>query len=104
METTSTSLGSVFGLDFLLQAGLNVLQVAWAIFVMFWPIWLGLLGVAVVRVLLERRARTKQGVDACPKCGSRMVLRTAKRGANAGGKFWGCSSFPKCRHIQDYAG
>jgi uncharacterized protein DUF2726/topoisomerase-like DNA binding C4 zinc finger protein len=35
----------------------------------------------------------------CPKCGSKMMLRTAKSGANAGGKFWGCSNFPRCRSI-----
>lgn len=33
----------------------------------------------------------------CPKCGSKMVLRTAKRGANAGNQFWGCSAYPTCR-------
>ena len=33
----------------------------------------------------------------CPKCGSSMVLRTAKRGPNAGGKFYGCSRYPKCK-------
>jgi restriction system protein len=33
----------------------------------------------------------------CPKCGSVMVLREAKRGANVGQKFWGCPNFPKCR-------
>jgi restriction system protein len=32
----------------------------------------------------------------CPKCGSVMVLREAKRGANVGQKFWGCANFPKC--------
>ena len=30
----------------------------------------------------------------CPKCGSEMVLRTAKKGIYAGQKFWGCSGFP----------
>jgi len=35
----------------------------------------------------------------CPKCGSEMVIRESKKGANAGGRFWGCSSFPKCRAI-----
>jgi predicted RNA-binding Zn-ribbon protein involved in translation (DUF1610 family) len=35
----------------------------------------------------------------CPKCGSKMILRTAKSGANTGGKFWGCSNFPRCRAI-----
>ncbi len=33
----------------------------------------------------------------CPLCGSRMVLRTARRGANAGSQFYGCSRFPDCR-------
>lgn len=35
----------------------------------------------------------------CPICGSPMVLRTARRGVRAGKKFWGCSSYPKCRGI-----
>jgi len=34
---------------------------------------------------------------ACPECGSEMVGRTARRGANAGSQFWGCSRYPKCR-------
>jgi restriction system protein len=33
----------------------------------------------------------------CPLCGSEMVVRTAKKGPNAGEKFWGCSTYPKCR-------
>lgn len=33
----------------------------------------------------------------CPKCGAEMVLRTARRGANAGNQFWGCTNYPKCR-------
>lgn len=32
----------------------------------------------------------------CPKCSSEMVLRTAKKGANAGSQFWGCSRYPTC--------
>ena len=35
----------------------------------------------------------------CPKCGAAMVLRTAKKGANAGNQFWGCSRYPDCRTI-----
>ncbi|MDQ2762603.1 MAG: restriction endonuclease [Pseudomonadota bacterium] len=31
----------------------------------------------------------------CPKCSRPMVLRVAGRGRNAGGKFWGCTGFPK---------
>ena len=39
----------------------------------------------------------------CPKCGSVMVLRTAKSGVNQGGQFWGCPNFPKCRGFLKYA-
>jgi restriction system protein len=35
----------------------------------------------------------------CPKCGSEMVLRTATKGLGAGGQFWGCSTYPRCRFI-----
>lgn len=35
----------------------------------------------------------------CPKCGSLMVMRIAKQGANAGKSFWGCAKFPQCRGI-----
>ena len=40
----------------------------------------------------------------CPKCGGELVLRTAKRGPNAGGQFWGYSNYPKCRHTEEYLG
>ena len=33
----------------------------------------------------------------CPACQSPMVLRTAKKGPNAGNQFWGCSGYPRCR-------
>ena len=33
----------------------------------------------------------------CPQCGSPMVLRTARKGANRGNSFWGCQKFPECR-------
>jgi len=33
----------------------------------------------------------------CPKCGSAMVIRTARRGTNAGNQFWGCTKFPTCK-------
>lgn len=37
----------------------------------------------------------------CPVCGAPMVLRTAQRGDNKGGQFYGCSKFPKCRGIRN---
>jgi restriction system protein len=37
----------------------------------------------------------------CPVCNSVMVMRTARRGANAGSEFWGCSNYPKCRGTRE---
>ena len=51
-----------------------------------------------------QRLKTRSNTSAerkCPKCGSRMVLRKARRGANAGNQFWGCSGYPKCRVVQN---
>ena len=47
-----------------------------------------------------------EGLDssppACPKCGSEMVLRMAKRGDNQGQWFWGCPNYPRCRTMAPY--
>lgn len=47
----------------------------------------------------EQPKQVREVSPRCPKCGSEMVLRTAKRGDNQGGKFWGCSRYPECRGI-----
>lgn len=36
----------------------------------------------------------------CPRCGSAMSRRIAKQGSKAGGAFWGCTAFPKCRGVR----
>jgi hypothetical protein len=36
----------------------------------------------------------------CPRCGEKMVVRTAHKSGN---QFWGCSTFPRCHVIMDYA-
>ncbi len=38
--------------------------------------------------------------DVCPRCGGNLVVRTATRGANAGGQFLGCSNYPRCTYIR----
>ena len=45
--------------------------------------------------------KTEQLDLVCPRCGSTLVLRTAKNGENAGNQFYGCSAFPKCRYIKN---
>ena len=46
-----------------------------------------------VRSLRARHASN----TACPRCGSNLVERTAKKGPNAGSTFLGCENYPKCR-------
>ena len=49
------------------------------------------------------QSQTKLATDnavVCPRCGSELVERQAKRGANVGNSFLGCSSFPKCRYTE----
>ncbi len=36
---------------------------------------------------------------ACPRCGGRLVARTARQGQNAGQRFLGCSNYPTCRFV-----
>jgi hypothetical protein len=47
----------------------------------------------------DQPAQLQEASPRCPKCGSEMVLRTAKRGDNQGGQFWGCSRYPKCNGV-----
>jgi restriction system protein len=49
------------------------------------------------RTDLHASALDQSEPQSCPKCSSKMVLRTARKGRTAGTQFWGCSSFPKCR-------
>ncbi len=44
----------------------------------------------------------KKFENKCPRCGSELVLRTAKKGENPGNQFYGCSSFPKCRFTKQF--
>lgn len=39
--------------------------------------------------------------DVCPVCGGKLVLRTAKKGPNAGNQFYGCENYPKCKYTRN---
>jgi restriction system protein len=45
----------------------------------------------------DRTDRSDSMLPACPLCGQPMVLRTARKGRNAGSQFWGCCGYPKCK-------
>jgi len=57
---------------------------------------------AGVRQGSTERTVAETGIPACPKCGSPMVLRTAKRGSHPGTQFWGCPNYPRCRGVRQY--
>jgi restriction system protein len=45
---------------------------------------------------VSKPALKKSDAPICPQCGSRMYLKTARKGTFAGKPFWGCSTFPNC--------
>lgn len=50
-----------------------------------------------VRSLRDRHNST----TVCPKCGSNLIERTAKKGPNEGSKFLGCENYPRCRFTRN---
>jgi four helix bundle suffix protein len=44
----------------------------------------------------DRTERKPQAPD-CPLCARPMVLRTARKGPQAGSQFWGCAGYPTCK-------
>ena len=49
--------------------------------------------------LAEKEERIENGL--CPRCGSPLVVRTAKKGLHAGSQFLGCSRYPDCRYTRN---
>ena len=44
----------------------------------------------------DRTEPAGDAAPACPACGKGMVQRTARKGALAGSRFWGCTGYPRC--------
>lgn len=40
-------------------------------------------------------------INHCPRCGNKLILRTATKGTKAGQNFWGCSNYPKCKYTKN---
>jgi restriction system protein len=60
-------------------------------------------GVAKARKAKSKNAPKAQAIPSaprCPHCKKTMVLKVARSGARAGGDFWGCVDYPKCRGIR----
>ncbi len=57
---------------------------------------------SVEELIKEKEVKNKNVPEKiCPRCGNKLVIRTAKKGYNAGNQFYGCSTFPKCRYIEN---
>ena len=53
----------------------------------------------VKQQIAEKEKRLERGL--CPRCGAPLVVRTAKKGVNAGSQFLGCSRYPECRYTRN---
>lgn len=42
--------------------------------------------------------------EICPKCGGKLILKTASRGNFSGNRFYGCSNYPKCKYLKNTDG
>lgn len=68
-------------------------------------------GAALLNELEDKAAAPQTSIQAsaesstptCPDCDSPMVKRTAKRGANTGATFFGCSRYPACHGTRPIA-
>ena len=56
--------------------------------------WLGELRFSPAWPEIERSLDAKE--KSCPRCEAPLLERIAKSGTNAGGRFWGCSTYPRC--------
>ena len=63
--------------------------------------WVPVMDYNAAEVKQSEQPEKSPDAPICPKCGSPLVLRTAKKGNNVGKQFYGCSAFPKCRYIQN---
>lgn len=50
--------------------------------------------------LLKKMTAGDYKTPSCPTCDIKMVKRTSCKSKTTSMFFWGCSNFPKCRHIQ----
>lgn len=57
-------------------------------------------GVAVRPTAAIPVAAATEKKPVCPKCGSELVRRTARKGSNAGNTFLACPRYPECRHTE----
>jgi restriction system protein len=48
-----------------------------------------------------RSLKQKFNDDICPKCGGKLLARTASKGTSIGTKFLGCENYPKCRYTRE---
>lgn len=51
---------------------------------------------------LPPQVEAETAVPLCPACHLPMIARTARRGPQAGSRFWGCPNYPQCREIRPF--
>ncbi len=56
---------------------------------------------AVKQMHIQSIQNRFDSTEFCPVCGGKLILRTAKKGANAGNQFYGCSTYPNCKYTKN---
>lgn len=54
-----------------------------------------------IKTKIAKQKAEEQSTTICPRCGGKLVLRTAKTGYNAGNQFYGCENYPRCRYTRN---
>lgn len=52
--------------------------------------------------LLEVATEGAYTTPTCASCDIKMIIRTIKKGKNAGDGFWGCTNYPRCKNTLKY--
>ena len=55
--------------------------------------------VSFITTTNNNNIKNQSSTPHCPRCGSVMIKRTARKGMHAGSPFWGCSRYPSCNGI-----
>ncbi len=51
------------------------------------------------RIDKQKIEELKRNSPSCPKCGSYMLKKLARKGKYSGKDFWGCARYPECKGI-----
>ncbi|MFH0892485.1 MAG: restriction endonuclease [Candidatus Falkowbacteria bacterium] len=55
----------------------------------------------IITAAINETSTVSNEENICSLCGGKLILRTARKGPNAGHQFYGCSNYPRCKFIKN---